>query len=84
MLHSHQSDDSVKGGRERERGRRGGLGEEEMGKELRLLTDGCQRGAEVLLRTVRAPAVCECVSRCGWLYASICMFVHSKWGCVCV
>lgn len=46
---------------ERERKEERGLGEKEMGKEPRLLTDGCQRGAEVLLSPVGAPVVCECL-----------------------
>lgn len=44
---------------------RGAKGEEErekeIGNELRLLTDGCQRGAGVLLGAEWAQAVSECV-----------------------
>lgn len=45
----------------RREGKKEGLGEKEMGKELGLLTDGCRRGAEVFLSPVRAQAVCGCV-----------------------
>lgn len=66
----------AEGETEREKKKKGGtgLGEREMGKELRLLTDGCERGAEVLLSTVRVQTVCECV--CASLCAPLSICVH--------
>ena len=44
-----------------------------MGKELSLLTDGCQREAEVLLSPVTAQNVCEgvCLAALECVYATI-------------
>lgn len=73
---------------EREKERRRGLGEKEMGKERRLLADGCQRGAEVPPppSPVRALAVCvclytpvcNCVFACSEMGLRVCVFVCAR------
>lgn len=81
-LLAHQSDEWVRGGRGRERKNGGEAWEErKMGKELRLLTDGCQRGAEVLLSPVRAQAACECV--CMHPFVFVCLGIQNGVACAC-
>lgn len=72
-LLTHQSDEWVRvaeGEEEREKEL-----QKEMGKEFRLLTDGCQSGAEVLLRAVIAQAVCVYVFVQVLRHLCICTFV---------
>lgn len=62
--------------------RRKDVGEEKMGKELRLLTDGCKGGAEVQVCLCVCTQVCVhlCVSVLCWFF----MYIAKKVVCSCV